>query len=123
MTTLLTDGELTQLRADVLGVLVQTVAIWRASETVSAAGDAVKSFALSTSVAGRLDPMTRKSATSYMIGDQEKGRAYYQVTLVYNADLNDGDRVVVDGVTYDVLQIHEGVAAMAVLRALVVKRG
>jgi hypothetical protein len=56
-------------------------------------------------------------------GDQEVGRAYYQLTIEHDADLNDGDRVVVGGVTYEVVQLHEGNALAAVKRAMLVKHG
>lgn len=124
MAILLTDAELTALRLDMGGLLVQSVAIQRASETVNSAGDAVPTWSTSSTVDGRVDPMKSGSAQArYMIGDQEKGKAMYQLTVAHDADLRDGDRVVVDGATYQVLQMHSGNALAAVKRALVSKQG
>ena len=123
MATILTADELTALRNDVAGLLPQTVTISRFTETVSAAGDPDKSWSTASTVSGRVDPYKRGSQSNYTVGEQEEGRAYYQLTITYSADLRDGDRVAVDGTTYEVLQLHEGVALAAVKRALVVRFG
>jgi head-tail adaptor len=120
---MLSDSELDALRTQIETLtLVQSVAISRATETVSAAGDPVKTWATASTVSGRVDPYRQAIRSGDLItGDQEAGRAYYQLTIEHDADLNDGDRVIVGGVTYEVVQLHEGNALAAVKRAMLVK--
>jgi hypothetical protein len=121
---MLSDSELDALRTQLETLTMpQSVAISRATETVSAAGDPVKVWATTSTVSGRVDPSTESTFGKYTVGDQEAGRAYYQLTIEHDADLNDGDRVVVSGTTYEVLQLHEGNALAAVKRALIVRHG
>jgi SPP1 family predicted phage head-tail adaptor len=120
---MLSDSELDALRTQLETLTMpQSVAISRATETVSAAGDPVKVWATTSTVSGRVDPYTRGSG-GYIVAEQEVGRAYYQLTIEHDADLNDGDRVIVSGTTYEVLQLHEGNALAAVKRALIVRHG
>jgi hypothetical protein len=120
---MLSDSELDALRTQLETLTMpQSVAISRATETVSAAGDPVKVWATVATVSGRVDPYKR-GAGDYIIGDQEQGNAFYQLTIEHDAALLDGDRVVVSGTTYEVLQLHTGNALAAVKRAMLVKHG
>jgi uncharacterized protein (UPF0128 family) len=120
---MLSDSELDALRTQLETLtLVQTVIIERLTETISDTGGVSEADTTVATVSGRLDPF-RRGASDYIIGDQEKGRAYYQVTVEHDADLRDGDKVTVGGTEYRVLQVHAGNALAAVKRALAVKIG
>jgi hypothetical protein len=120
---MLSDSELDALRTQLETLTMpQSVAISRATETVSAAGDPVKVWATASTVSGRVDPYKR-GAGDYIVGDQEQGNAFYQLTIEHDASLLDGDRVIVSGTTYEVLQLHTGNALAAVKRALIVRHG
>lgn len=126
MVAILTDDELRILRHDFAGLLPQSVQIQRATETVSAAGGVTPTWATQSTVKGRIDPLKAMGAigmNAYTIADQEKGRSHYQLSVQYDADLRDGDRVLIDGVTYEIRQLHRDVALSAVRRALCVRFG
>lgn len=126
MATILTDDELRILRHDVAGLLPQTVQIQRATETVSASGGVSEAWVTASTVRGRIDPLKAMGAigsNAYTIADQEKGRSHYQLSVAHDADLRDGDRVVIDGATYEIRQLHRDVALAAVRRALCVRFG
>lgn len=122
MVSILTAAELAALRLDVAGMLPQTVTIQRATETVDDYGHAAKSFATVATVAGRVDPLAQMSGQS-IVANQEEGRAYYRLSVEYDANLVDGDQVIVDSVTYQVKQLHQNNALPAVKRATIVRFG
>ncbi len=119
---MLTDGELADLRADVLALLPVTVTISRASESTNDYGEAVKTWATSSTVAGRVDPLGQRERER-VVADQEKGLSYYQITVAYDADLRDGDRVIAEGVTYEVKTLHANHSLRATRRAIAVRFG
>ncbi|MCU0464184.1 MAG: hypothetical protein MUF38_06405 [Anaerolineae bacterium] len=55
-------------------------------------------------VACRMLPGTRQDARG-VVEDKEVGRVYFKLSLAHDTDLRDGDRVVMGGVVYEVLQI------------------
>lgn len=122
MVSILTAAELAALRLDVAGMLPQTVTIQRATETVDDYGHAAKSWSTVDTVAGRVDPLAQMSGQS-IIASQEEGRVYYRLSVEYDADLVDGDQVIVDSVTYQVKQLHQNNALPAVKRATIVRFG
>lgn len=121
---MLTSRELAQARADVLTTLTDTCAIQRASEGTDSYGHTAKTWATATGGAlCRFDPLMRHDNSGQKIAVQEQGRAWYQLTLMWDADLRDGDRVVYGGDTYEVLQLHDDHSARIVRRAMLVKVG
>lgn len=120
---MLTSRELTQARSDVLVTLTDTCAIQRATEAVDAYGYTAKTWTTAASaVLCRFDPFARQDGAG-QIAMQEQGRAWYQLTLAWDTDLRDGDRVAYGGDTYEVLQLHDDHSARIVRRAMLVKVG
>lgn len=120
---MLTSLELTQARSDVLVTLTDTCTIQRATEATDTYGHTAKTWA--TAVSGalcRFDPFARQDSAG-QVAMQEQGRAWYRLTLAWDTDLRDGDRVVYDGDTYEVLQLHDDHSARIVRRAAVAKVG
>jgi SPP1 family predicted phage head-tail adaptor len=117
----LTSLELTQARSDVLVTLTDTCTIQRATEATDDYGHTTKTWATAVSgVACRFDPFARQDSTG-QVAMQEQGRSWYRLTLAWNTDLRDGDRVVYDSDTYEVLQLHDDHSARIVRRAAVAK--
>lgn len=120
---MLTAGELAQARADVLETLVSDVTLQRATTTVSDSGYPAESWATAATVKGRIDNLARSQTGADVIAMQEKGRALYQLTVEWNADLRDGDRVLVDGVIYELKQANIAQDVRIVRRGVVVRVG
>lgn len=98
--------ELADLRNDLLDLMPDTCRIERPAY-VNTDGYAEESWGTAVaSVKCRFDPdTTRKDVET--VADREAHLARYIVTLPYNADIQDGDRLAFSGKTYEVLQIHE----------------
>lgn len=120
---MLTSAEVTQARADVAETLVSSVAIQRATTTIIDEGYPAESWATQSTVNGRIDNLTRSQGMGALIAEQEKGRVFYQLTVTHDADLRDGDRVVVDSVTYQIVTVNLQQDLRIVRRAVVVKVG
>ena len=122
MSLMLSDRELAALRADVLGLLPDTCVIQRATTTTNSAGAWTETYSAAGTVVCRLDPF--KMATGeQVIAAQERGRAWYQLSVPWDADLRDGDRVTVSSVTYELVQVHDDHSHRLVRRAIVSKLG
>jgi len=120
----LTSRELAQARSDVLTTLTDTCTIQRAGEVTDSYGHTAKTWATATSGAPcRFDPFERRQDSSGQVAMQEQGRAWYRLTLAWDADLRDGDRVVYGGDIYEVLQLHDDHSARIVRRAALAKVG
>lgn len=120
---MLTLRELAQARSDVLTTLTDTCTIQRAVEVTDNYGHTAKTWA--TAASGslcRFDPFARQDGSG-QVAMQEQGRAWYQLTLAWDTDLRDGDRVAYGGDTYEVLQLHDDHSARIVRRAVLAKVG
>lgn len=119
--TMLTASELAQLRADILATLPDTCVIQRASAGTSTYYFANEGTASAVgTVACRLDPFNQMDSAG-MVAGREANRATWRLTLAYDADISDGDQVVVNGHTFQVMQLHDVHSDHAVRRALLVK--
>lgn len=120
---MLTSRELDQARADVLETLTDTCTIQRATESTDAYGHTAKTWtAAASGAACRMDPFQRTDPTG-QIAMQEQGRAWYRLTLEWDADLRDGDRIAYADDIYEVTQLHDDHSARIVRRAIVAKVG
>lgn len=120
---MLNTNELAALRTDILATLPDTCTIQRASITTNSAGHSAQTWAASSSgVACRIDPYQRQDSTG-MVGQQEKQRAWYRLTVPYDTDLQDGDRIIYSSDTYEVIQLHDDHSLRAVRRAVIAKLG
>jgi hypothetical protein len=120
---MLTSDELTAARADVLETLPDTCTILRPSTSVDSHYFADESSAgtIGTAVACRLDPFTQRNDASGMVAAREANRAYFMLTLPWNATIDDGDRVVTNGETLQVLQLFNVHSLRLVTRVLCAK--
>lgn len=114
----MTDNELTQIRADVAAMLPETVVIVGVASGTGYAGAHTMTESARGTVAGRLDRLTRQD-NSGVIADAEAGRTFYTLSVEWNADLRDGDRVRVGGETYHVVQVQRAQSDRFVRRAVV----
>ena len=113
----LTENELTQIRADVLATLPESVVIIGVAAGTGYNAHTLVESARGT-VAGRLDRFNRQD-TGGVIADAEVGRTFYTLSVEWDADLRDGDKVTIDGETYAVIQSQRGQSDRFVRRALV----
>lgn len=122
MSLMLSAAELAGLRAEVRGLLPDTAVISRATTTTNSSGAWSETYSAAGTVVCRLDPF--KMATGeQVIAAQERGRAWYQLSVPWDADLRDGDRVTVSSVTYELVQVHDDHSQRLVRRAIVSKLG
>lgn len=121
---MLSAQELADLRADVLVTLVDSCTILRAALAApDAYGDVVPTAGTAaTGIACRLDPLTERNDTSGLIAGREANRAYFTLTLAWDATIADGDQVLIGGQTLDVLQLFGSHSDRAVTRAVLAKR-
>lgn len=119
---MLSADELADLRVEALGLLPGTAIILRPTSTVTASGAWSETTSAAGTVAARLDPY-QMTTGEQVIALQERGRAWYRLTLPWDADLRDGDRVSVADVTYELVQVHADHDQRIVRRAIVSKLG
>lgn len=105
MSPLLTASELAQLRADIADLLPDTCQVQRMTSSKSGPYDVEAWGTAVASTACRFDPDTRMN-TSDLVADREAGIARYIVTMAYDVDLRDGDRIVYSGGTYEITLLH-----------------
>lgn len=122
---MLSAAELSALRDDIETLtLPGTAVISRFTETNDGMGEAVKTWAAVGTVMSRIDPIENQGQSGTgVIAVQEKGKAYYRLSTVWDANINDGDRVVSGGITYEMITVHEDHDLRAVKRAILVKVG
>lgn len=118
--TMLTARELAQLRADILETLPDTCQIQRVTLVADAHGNTSEVWATVATVACRLDPFFRMASPN-PVAAQEKMRNSYRLTVPYDADLRDGDRVLVDGDVYELVELHDDHSLHAVRWGMVIK--
>jgi head-tail adaptor len=117
MTGFLTDAELAALRDDVYQLLPGTAIIQRASAGTGLYGGHDPTWSNVGTVVCRVDSISRDDSAG-IIADAEVGKTYYQLSIPYNADLRDGDRLSISSKTYECLQIFRGQSASGVRRAV-----
>lgn len=101
-----TAAELADLRNDILDLLPDTCRIERMTPTnISGATEESWGTAVA-SVACRFDPDTSRKETE-VVAAQEAHLIRYIVTLPYDANILDGDRLAFQGNNYEILQLHD----------------
>jgi len=119
---MLTDRELTQLRADLVETLVSTCRIERPTAGVD--GDGLTSESWGTAAASalcRIDPERRRTENTGVVAGREASRAYFVGTFAWDADIAEGDRVIFEGTTLELLELHDIHSDRAVTRARLAK--
>ncbi len=123
MVNILSDAELAALRADIVGLLPDTCRIERPTYTNNK-GKVVETWGTAVASANcRIDPSSQRQSNDAAVGNQESCAARWQLTLEWNADIQDGDRIVFNSKIYQVEQLHEDHSMRAVRRAILVRRG
>jgi len=118
---MLTDAELTALRADIeADMLPGTVVIQRATRGTNTNGYAGSvTYSAVGTVAARVDPMPN-NARREGAGDKEATVFYRQLTIPYGTDITAGDRVVYAGRSYEIRAIADDHSLRAVRRVEIV---
>ncbi len=118
---MLTSTELDQLRADALLTLPDVCAILRPSATTDADGDSASTWGTAVaSIACRFDPFRWRDWRG-LVAEREVNRTYYVLTLPYDADLRDGDRVLIAEQPLEVMQLFDLHSDRILLRAYVAR--
>lgn len=118
--SMLTDAELAQLRSDIGELLPDTCQIQRVTTTTDAHGNWGEAWSTVGTVACRLDPFFRMASPN-PVAAQEKMRNSYRLTVAWDADLRDGDRVLVDGDVYELVELHDDHSLRAARWGMVTK--
>lgn len=122
MTNWLSSADLARLRSDVLDTLPDTMDIQRTTSGSDAAGYPSESLAtVASSVACRIDPVQREGILE--AGEREAMRVDYQLTCTHGTDLRNGDQVIVNGATLEVVSVGKQLSSALVLRAMVIEVG
>lgn len=115
---MLTSQELADARADAAETLVDSAIIKR-STPVNTYGINDDVWGAVGTVACRLDPIPMNKASELYAGEREAARAYFTLTLPYNASLLDGDRVTINSDDYEVLVLFKQHSFRLMVRATV----
>lgn len=103
---MLTARELADLRADMVELMPGTAVIERPTETVDNAGIPKQSWAAVGTVICRVDPAYRMDSRG-VVADREAARVYFTMTVPWDANIAEGDRVVVSGDTLEIVQLYD----------------
>lgn len=118
---ILSDSELAALREEIVGLLPDTCRIERPTY-VSVKGKVSETWGTAVASANcRVDPV--HNSLTPIAASQEQGAARWQLTLEWDADILDGDRIVFNSKIYQVETLHEDHSLRAVRRAILVRRG
>lgn len=121
MVNILSDSELDDLRTDMLGLLPDTCRIERPTYT-NVKGKVTETWGTAVASANcRLDPVNNSLAA--IAANQEQGAARWRLTVEWDADIKDGDRIVHNSKVYQVETLHEDHSLRAVRRAILIRRG
>ena len=113
---MLTSQELDDARSDAAETLVDSAIVKRATPTNSY-GIVEETWASVGTVACRLDPETRSADPN--AAEREAARAYFTLTLPYNASIIDGDKVTINSDDYEVVRLHRQHSYRLMVRAQV----
>lgn len=120
---ILSDAELADLRTEIVGLLPDTCSIMRPTYTNNK-GKAIETWGTAVASANcRVDPSSQRQSNDQAVGAQESGAARWQLTVEWDCDIQDGDRIVFNSKIYQIEQLHEDHSLRAVRRAILVRRG
>ncbi len=102
---LLSAAETAEMRATQADAWPDVCAILRSTQTVNDIGERVVSWqTVATGISCRLAPMQQQSRQTPMAQQQTVVVSWW-LTVATTVDIRSGDRVVVDGVTYEVVNV------------------
>ncbi len=117
---MLTDRELMMARSDVAEALVSTCVIERYAGSVDAYGIDKQTWSAHGTVACRIDPLSQRDSQG-MVAGREAGRSYQRLTLAWNADVQEGDRIVFGSETLELVELQNIHDDRIVTRAILAK--
>jgi len=123
MSLMFTPDELADLRREVLGLLPDTAVIERAAGTVdSSTGAWADVYAPAGTVVCRIDPIPLAMVgAGAIIAGQETARAWFQLSVPWDADIQANDRVTIGDVTFEIIQLHTD-HSMRIVRRVVLSK-
>lgn len=121
--TMLTAGELTQLRSDVTELLPDTCNIIRNSIASNEYGDSPETgVVVASGAACRVDPFGSSSGQrGGIVAEREASINLFQLTIPWSTDVLEGDRVSFSNVTYEIIQLSAAHSNRLVKRAVMAK--
>ena len=102
---ILTDDQLTRMRATVSATLPDTCDVIRLTYTTVQGQTTESESTVANDIACRFDPLSRQDAAG-LVAEREASRTYYTVTLPWDAAVESGDRLLFGVVYYEVLQLQ-----------------
>ena len=120
MTQMMTARDLASARSDVAETLFETAYITRETDTTDSAGHVSATLGTVGTVNARLDPLKLMQSSPFY-GDQEAGRALFQLTMPHDTALRVTDVVEINGVSVNILQVHDEHSDRIVIRAVCAK--
>lgn len=119
---MLTTKDLSNARTDVAETMFETAYITRSANSIGTAGDWTQTLGTVGTVTARLDPLADREKNAFY-GEQEAGKALYQLTVPYDTALQVTDVIEVNGISVNVLQVHDEHSDRIVVRAVCAKVG
>lgn len=117
----ISSATINRIRQRVLGYLNDTCDIERETATTDDYGYPVKTWAtVDSGVACRMLPNAGRDSKG-MVAGLEEGRVYFRLIVPHDTTVEDGDRVNLDGVIYEIVQVDDAWSQKA-FKALVVVR-
>jgi hypothetical protein len=86
--------------------LTDTCTIERKNDAVNPAGQQIGGFVTLENVPCRILPQKNRGMGSGEVAEREANRSYFRLELLPDAVLENGDRVTIKGVVYEVLEIN-----------------
>ncbi len=114
------DADLAQLRVDVLIMLPDTATIQRATESVDGYGNVSLAWVTVDTASCRIDPFKQRDSEG-IVALREANKAWYQLTLEYDANIAMGDRLVIGGDIYELVSVHDDHSLRITRRGIVAK--
>jgi head-tail adaptor len=99
------------LRREANKTLTDTCTIERKGNLSNSIGYGESDWNVVATVNCRLLPLTQRDQKG-QVALREANRVYFRLELAYDAEIQNGDRVKIDGATYEVLQISKPTDAM-----------
>ena len=120
---MLTSDELASIRSAVETVtLTDSIVVWRAPlPAPDGFGNADPVFVVNGTIIGRLDPFPKQRDVLDLGVDRQADRSWHVLTVEWDGDLLEADRVVVGGDTHELIRLFANNTDRVSRRALVAK--
>lgn len=116
---MLPDWLSNQIRSTINTHLSETCRIERWSDSVGDYGEPVRSLDYATDATCYLTRLNRES--DGMVTEAERSETRYMLQLPHDADIRDGDVVIVNDERYQVAQVHRSMSQQVMRQAIVIK--